>query len=114
MESIPYDKETITIRKKDLIQFYKYKRTFLLVDEWSFYLLLVFLHFYGMTLFIITPILFYGSLAIYTSYKNLDKIEKQIVSCDQEIIAVKDGYMLGLQLLTQSIDYFTPKIKNQE
>ena len=106
MESIP----EIT-RKKDLITFYRYKRTFLLVDEWAFYLLLVFFHFYGMTLFVTAPVLVYGALGTYTSYKNLDKIEKLIVSTDQEILAVKDGYQLASQLFHQTIDYLTRKQK---
>lgn len=81
-------------RTKDLIQFYKSKRLFLFLDEWGFYLLLVGMHYLGFSALLILPILFYGSVGIYTSYKNLDLIEQKIIPLEQEIYAFKDLYSL--------------------
>jgi hypothetical protein len=73
------------LTKEDIIKFYKYKRDFLFYDEWGFYFLLLFMYKYSYPYWIIFPILFYGGSAIYTSYSNLDKIEKYIVPIDQDV-----------------------------
>jgi hypothetical protein len=80
------------IRRKDLILFYRTKRFFLFMDEWLFYFLLVFMYHYGFTFFLILPIMIYGSIGIYTSYKNLDLIENKIAPIQQEIYAYQDMY----------------------
>lgn len=71
-------------QSQSLIIYYTVKRSFLCLDEWLFYYTLYKLYknkYYRM-LFII---LLYGASCIYTSYKNIDKIEKQIVNVDQII-----------------------------
>lgn len=94
--------ENDLVRKKDLIQFYKYKRMYLFLDEWGFYLVLVLMHHIGISLFIIFPVLVYGSLALYTSYKNIDLIESKIVPVQQEIYSYRDLYWL----LKLAINYY--------
>lgn len=82
------------IRKKELIQYYQSKRLFLFLDEWGFYLLLVGMHYFGFSFFLILPIMIYGSIGLYTSYKNLDKIENKIIPLQQDIYAYQDLYAL--------------------
>lgn len=95
------------LRKKDLITYYRYKRTFLLVDEWGFYTLLLFLYFYNVSYLLIASILLYGGTGIYTSYKNLEKLEKYLVSIDQETYLYRDVYELGLELSKSIQNYFS-------
>ena len=86
------------LRKKDLIAYYRYKRSFLFLDEWGFYILLVLLHLQNVSLFIIMPIMLYGGIGIYTSYKNLETIEAKITGFEQEIYAYNDLYGLVKKL----------------
>lgn len=95
------------LRKKDLITYYRYKRTFLFVDEWGFYTLLLFLYFYNVSYLLIGSILLYGGTGIYTSYKNLEKLEKYLVSIDQETYLYRDVYELGLELSKSIQNYFS-------
>ena len=78
------------LRKKDLITYYRYKRTFLMTDEWGLYLLLLFLHYFNFSTILILSILVYGGTGIYTSYKNLEKLEKQLVPIDQDTFLYQD------------------------
>lgn len=94
--------ENEVIRKKDLIQFYQQKRSYLFLDEWGFYLLLVLMHHVGISLLIIFPVFIYGSIALYTSYKNIDLIESRIVPVQQEIYCYKDIY----SLVKFGLDYY--------
>jgi len=94
--------ENEVIRKKDLIQFYQHKRGYLFLDEWGFYLLLVLMHYVGISLLLIFPIFIYGSIALYTSYKNIDLIESRIVPVQQEIYCYKDIY----SLVKFGLDYY--------
>lgn len=95
------------IRKKDMITFYRYKRTFLLVDKWGLYVLLLFLYFYNVTFLLITPIMIYGGTALYTSYKNLERIEKQITLLDQEIFLGRDLVSATIFFAKIVQDYFS-------
>jgi hypothetical protein len=99
------------IRKKDLITFYRYKRTFLLIDEWSFYILLLVLY-YNISAWVILGIMFYGGTGIYTSYKNLEKIEKQIVSIDQDIYLIQDTIHEVIRFSKLVMDYFSQRRQN--
>jgi hypothetical protein len=92
-------------RTKDIITLYKYKRIFLMIDEWGFYFLLLGLFYTGFPFWLISSILFYGGVAIYTSYKNLDKIESFIVPADQEIHALRDITYASYELGKQIYDY---------
>lgn len=67
---------------KEITNYYTIKRTFLFFDEWLFYYVLYKLYrekYYRMWL----PVMLYGLSCIYTSYKNIDKIEKRILPIDQ-------------------------------
>jgi hypothetical protein len=94
--------ENDLVRKKDLIQFYQHKRMYLFLDEWGFYLLLVLMHHIGISLFILFPVFVYGSIALYTSYKNIDLIESKIVPVQQEIYSYRDLY----SLLKLAVNYY--------
>lgn len=61
----------------DIILYYTIKRIFCYLDEWGFYLVLLYCAKHKMWNTFKFVILF-GSLAILTSYFNLDKIEKII------------------------------------
>ena len=106
-----------TIRSKELIKFYQFKRTVLFFDEWGFYLLLISLYKYSYPLWLIFPILFYGGGAIYTSYVNLNKVESEIVDVNQEIYVFKDLisklYQLNIEMLERAFwilsDYINRK-----
>jgi hypothetical protein len=86
--------ETQEIRKKDIIQYYQNKRLFLFLDEWGFYFLLVYMHMQSLSALLILPIMIYGGIALYTSYKNISLIESKILDINQEIYAYKDLYAL--------------------
>ena len=45
------------------------------------------------------PIMLYGGIGIYTSYKNLESIEAKITGFDQEIYAYNDLYGLVKKLI---------------
>lgn len=65
------------LTKENLIKFYLIKRMFLLIDEHFFYFWLYLV--YSSEYFIIFPFaLSYGLSCIYTSYTNLNLIEKII------------------------------------
>jgi hypothetical protein len=49
---------------------------------------------FGVSVFFVVPVFVYGSIALYTSYKNIDKIESIIVPVEQDIYAYKDVYSL--------------------
>jgi hypothetical protein len=95
------------IRSKELITFYRYKRTFLLIDEWGLYFLLIGLFYTGFPMWLISSIMLYGGSAVYTSYKNLDKIEQQIIPIDQEIHAFRDLGFATLEISKQIQNYFS-------
>ena len=82
------------VRKKDLIQYYQKKRLFLFLDEWGFYLTMILMHGFGFSMIFTIPIFLYGSIALYTSYKNIDKLESLIVPIEQDLFAYKDLYAL--------------------
>jgi hypothetical protein len=104
---VPVTSTSSSARTKDLITLYRYKRTFLMIDEWGLYFLLIGLFYTGFPMWLISSILFYGATAIYTSYKNLDKIEQQIVPVDQEIHALRDIAYATLVAFKQIQDYFS-------
>jgi len=69
----------------DLIIFYLIKRIFLFFDEWFFYIMLYILYrkkCYKLIPFIIT----FGGICIYTSYVNINMLEKSIIDLPQHII----------------------------
>jgi hypothetical protein len=99
--------EKSAARTKDLILLYRYKRTFLMIDEWGLYFLLIGLFYNGFPVWLISSIMFYGGVAVYTSYKNLDKIEQQIVPVDQEIHSLRDIGMATLEFARQVQEYFS-------
>ena len=103
--------DKVEVKRKDLIAFYKYKRTFVLIDEWGLYFLLIFLYYNSFPKSLIMAILFYGGTALYTSYKNLNKIEQQIVPLDQEIFAVRDVMMLLSDSRKNSLVYWTDHLQ---
>jgi len=82
------------VRKKDLIQFYQKKRLFLFLDEWGFYFTMILMHGFGFSMIFTIPIFLYGSIALYTSYKNIDKVESLIVPIDQDLFSYKDLFSL--------------------
>lgn len=94
------------LTKSKLILFYRYKRTFLLFDEWGFYILLLFMYKYMFPYWIIFPVLFYGGTALYTSYTNLDKIEQRIVNIRQDIYILNDTISDMFSFLINIKDYF--------
>lgn len=93
---------TSDLRKKDLILYYRYKRIFLYLDEWGLYVLMSILYLQQVSLLIILPIMLYGGIGIYTSYKNLEMIESKITGIDQEIYAYHDLYSLFKILVKQN------------
>lgn len=72
------------ILSQSVLTFYIIKRSFLFLDEWLFYYVLYKLYknkYYKMLYFIMT----YGISCLYTSYKNIDKIEQQMINIKQTI-----------------------------
>lgn len=84
--------ENITDNNKSyLIYFYLIKRLFLFFDEWLFYYILYKL--YNEHLYIpFVIVLGYGTLCIYTSYKNIDLLENKIVDIEQSIWITKSPF----------------------
>ena len=67
-----------------LLKYYLIKRIFLFLDEWLFYLVLIYL--YNIEIYImLPPVLLYGISCIYTSYFNINKIEEKLVHVHQII-----------------------------
>jgi len=56
--------------------------------------------------------MFYGGTGIYTSYKNLEKIEKQIVSIDQDIYLIQDTIHEVIRFSKLVMDYFSQRRQN--
>lgn len=105
MKSIKFMDSSVS--RTELLEFYKYKRIFLFLDEWSFYIMLTMLYMYSFPFLIIGGVLFYGGSALYTSYDNLDKIEKMIVPVEQNIYIFEDKIRNIFEFLEQVKDYFS-------
>jgi polyferredoxin len=69
---------TVPDKSAVLLELYKTKRTFCFLDEWAFYLLLLFLWSTGWSLWIIVGVGVYGALALITTYKNLGAIQRRL------------------------------------
>lgn len=69
---------------QDIIIYYLIKRLFLFCDEWLFYTFL-YLLLIRQNYKIIILISSYGLSCIYTSYYNIDLIEKNILDVNQKI-----------------------------
>lgn len=67
-----------------ILMYYIVKRVVLFFDEWFFYFTLYKLLRRGHRK-ILLPVMLYGISCIYTSYKNIDKIEREIVDVEQEV-----------------------------
>lgn len=68
----------------NIILFYLIKRIFVAIDEYILYAILFKL--YLMRQYkLLFLVLFYGISCIYTSYSNIDKIERQIIDVKQDI-----------------------------
>lgn len=96
--------------EKTLILYYLIKRSFIFFDEWMFYYIL--LKLYNKKYYKITfTVLVYGLCCIYTSYKNIDKVEKNIISIDQDIFLTNTFSINYVQnKVSGLIDYFKPKL----
>lgn len=69
---------------RSVLTYYVVKRSFLFLDEWLFYYALYKLYknrYFKMMYFIMA----YGISCLYTSYKNIDKIEQRLISIKQTI-----------------------------
>ncbi|ARF12426.1 hypothetical protein Klosneuvirus_5_96 [Klosneuvirus KNV1] len=69
---------------RSVLTYYVVKRSFLFLDEWLFYYALFKLYknqYYKMFYLIMA----YGISCLYTSYKNIDKIEHQMINIKQTI-----------------------------
>ena len=80
-----------SLDKEIVLRYYTVKRSFLFLDEWLFYYTLYTFYkqgFHKITL----GILIYGLCCIYTSYKNIDKLEEKIISLNQNLFLVPDKY----------------------
>jgi len=69
---------------KNLLIYYTIKRLFICIDEWLFYYILYILYinkYYKVLPFVII----FGFSCIYTSYSNIDKIEKNIIDVKQNV-----------------------------
>ena len=66
----------------EIFYLYLSKRCFVFLDEWLFYILLLYLWFNrkskNISLYLIFGILIFGSFAIITSYKNLEILERKM------------------------------------
>lgn len=65
-------------RQLVLLQQYKIKRIFCFLDEWCFYVLLLYLFVNKWPVYIIFGIGLYGTLAIITAYKNLSELQRKL------------------------------------
>ncbi len=77
-----------------LLQYYLFKRIFLFFDEWMFYALMIYCFWKKLWIPLAVSLLF-GVCAIYTSYKNLESLEKNIhdhcgLQFDQEMLYIFD------------------------
>jgi len=69
---------------RSVLTYYVVKRSFLFLDEWLFYYALFKLYknkYFKMFYFIMA----YGISCLYTSYKNIDKVEQQMINIKQTI-----------------------------
>lgn len=72
------------IDNTSMLIYYITKRIFLFIDEWLFYLTLFMI--YRNKWYKLLPIvILYGISCIYTSYSNIDKIERLIADVPQSI-----------------------------
>lgn len=88
-----------------LLEFYFIKRLFLFCDEWLFYSFLLILlckKYYKVLPFVTI----YGILCIYTSYYNIDKIEKNICEVDQKIFILDNCFITILNFLKQIYNFY--------
>ena len=70
---------------KSILEYYKFKRCMCFLDEWLWYLVLLYL--LKMKYHRVIPIvLIYGGSAIYTCYCNLEEIEKSIIKTKQKFL----------------------------
>jgi len=74
-----------TYNKDLLLKLYKIRRTFCAIDEWGFYFFMMYAY-EKLPLKLFIPSLFYGFLAIGTTYANLGELTKKI--------GFKDKYFL--------------------
>jgi hypothetical protein len=68
----------------DLLLYYLLKRIFIFFDEWLFYCVLYILLVRG-HYHILPFIIIFGFSCIYTSYYNINLIEKELLDIDQKI-----------------------------
>lgn len=61
-----------------LVELYRVKRKYIALDEWLFYAVLIYMYNKGYPKWLIGSILFYGTLAIITSYKNITALEQRM------------------------------------
>jgi hypothetical protein len=95
------------------IKFYKIKRIMLMIDEWGFYFLLLFLYQQSYAYWLILSILFYGGSAIYTSYSNLNKLERLIIPVEQDIWIWNHSIIQKTSIVYHVLyDYFSLKRQN--
>lgn len=71
----------------DIIVYYFIKRMFLFLDEWLWYLAL-FLLFVRKQYYLVIIVLIAGFGCIYTSYHNLDLIEREILLVEQSVLFI--------------------------
>jgi hypothetical protein len=90
-----------------LILYYVVKRSFICLDEWLFYFVLYKLY-KNKDYKMLMIIFLYGISCIYTSYKNIDKIEKQIIDVNQ-IVWVTDKS--PIEIIQNVFKYFSECIR---
>src|SRR5271154_451482 len=92
--------------KKVLLLYYIIKRFFICVDEWLFYLMIYKL--VDKEYFKVLPlILLYGGSCIYTSYINIDRVERSISDTEQMVFLFDRSGFIGM------IYKFISSIKNK-
>ena len=72
-----------------LIIYYIIKRIFLFADEWLFYFVLYKL-FMQRLYIILSFVMLYGALCIFTSYYNINIIEHEMITVDQKIFILEN------------------------
>ena len=97
-------------QKTLILIYYVIKRLFIFFDEWMFYYILIKLYdkkYKKITLMVLV----YGLCCIYTSYKNIDKVEKDISDADQIVFLTDTLSFYSIQdKIYKLIEYCRPKL----
>jgi len=61
---------------KSLVVVWKWRRVFTAVDEWLFYVVLLYMYRTGHPWWLVAGVFGFGSLALVTGYRNLTRVEQ--------------------------------------